>query len=63
LKDMYGSQVSLVIRILYGGSIKPDNFGELMASKDIDGGLVGGASLTTDSFLKIVQYTIPAGKV
>lgn len=43
------------VRILYGGSVKPDNAGELMAQPDIDGALVGGASLKADSFLAIVQ--------
>jgi triosephosphate isomerase (TIM) len=56
LKDQYGSLTSLSVRILYGGSMKPDNVGELMACEDIDGGLVGGASLKADSFLSIVNY-------
>jgi len=44
------------IRILYGGSVKPDNMAALMKEKDIDGGLVGGASLDAESFAKIVLY-------
>ena len=44
------------IRILYGGSVSPDNVKELMSEEDIDGALVGGASLKVDSFLKIVRY-------
>jgi triosephosphate isomerase len=44
------------VRILYGGSVKPDNIGSLMAQADIDGALVGGASLKADSFLQIVHY-------
>jgi triosephosphate isomerase len=48
------------IRILYGGSVKPDNVAELMCEKDIDGALVGGASLTVDSFAKIVQQGVAA---
>ncbi len=44
------------VRILYGGSVKPDNIGALMAQADMDGALVGGASLTAASFLKIVHY-------
>lgn len=56
LKDQYGSLTSLAVRILYGGSVKPDNMAELMACEDIDGGLVGGASLKADSFLEIVTY-------
>ncbi|MFC3093605.1 triose-phosphate isomerase [Alteromonas sediminis] len=44
-------------RLLYGGSVKPDNARELFAQKDIDGGLIGGASLKTDSFIAICQAT------
>jgi len=44
------------LRILYGGSVKPDNVGGLMKQPDIDGGLVGGASLTAESFAQIVNY-------
>lgn len=43
------------LRILYGGSVKPDNAGELFAGEDIDGGLIGGASLDADSFLEICR--------
>jgi triosephosphate isomerase len=42
------------VRILYGGSVKPDNAGELLALPDVDGALVGGASLEPDSFAAIV---------
>ena len=45
------------IRILYGGSVKPDNVAELMSEPDIDGALVGGASLKADSFCKIIHFT------
>jgi triosephosphate isomerase len=51
-----GEPVGQGIRILYGGSVSPDNVKELMAEEDIDGALVGGASLKVDSFLKIVRY-------
>jgi triosephosphate isomerase len=44
------------VRILYGGSVKPENIGELMAQPDIDGALVGGASLDVQSFAAIVAY-------
>ena len=44
------------VRILYGGSVKPDNVDELMACPNIDGALVGGASLEADSFLRIVRF-------
>ncbi|MBN2573191.1 MAG: triose-phosphate isomerase [Deltaproteobacteria bacterium] len=48
------------VRILYGGSVKPNNVAELMKEKDIDGALVGGASLTVDSFASIVQKGVAA---
>ena len=47
------------MRILYGGSVRPDNIDELMAQPDIDGVLVGGASLKVDSFARIVQFETP----
>ena len=50
----YNSQSGAEVRILYGGSVKPDNAGELLAQPNIDGALVGGASLKADSFLGIV---------
>ncbi len=43
------------IRILYGGSVKPDNIADLLAQEDVDGGLVGGASLSAPTFVQIVQ--------
>ncbi len=51
-----GQEVAGRIRILYGGSVKPDNIATLMGQPDVDGGLVGGASLDAASFAKIVQY-------
>jgi triosephosphate isomerase len=56
LAASHGEPVALATRILYGGSVKPDNIGPLMAQPDIDGALVGGASLSAASFLKIVRY-------
>ncbi|MEW6039995.1 MAG: triose-phosphate isomerase [Elusimicrobiota bacterium] len=53
---MYGSISGDSVRILYGGSVKPDNISSLMHQPDIDGALVGGASLEADSFVKIVKY-------
>lgn len=47
------------IRILYGGSVKPENIDELMIESDIDGALVGGASLKADSFARIVKFRVP----
>ena len=55
---MYGAEVSEAIRILYGGSVKPSNVDELMAKENIDGGLVGGASLEAESFLKLVKACV-----
>lgn len=55
LKGMWGDAAESV-RILYGGSVKPDNIATLMAKQDIDGALVGGASLAADSFAKIVKF-------
>lgn len=48
------------VRILYGGSVKPDNAKELMRQPDVDGGLIGGASLKADSFLGIYAATLAA---
>src|SRR5262245_27109573 len=56
LADLYSVEAAGQIRIQYGGSVKPDNVDELMAQPDIDGALVGGASLTADSFLRIVHF-------
>ena len=52
----WGEQAGSQIRILYGGSVKPDNVVSLMAVPDIDGALVGGASLEAESFARIVNY-------
>ena len=55
LNELYGTEVSQSIRILYGGSVKPNNVDELLAKSDIDGALVGGASLEAKSFLALVN--------
>jgi len=52
----FGKDFAEALRILYGGSCKPDNAGALMAEADVDGALVGGASLDPESFAKIVEY-------
>jgi triosephosphate isomerase len=52
----HGGDVADGLRILYGGSVKPDNIAELMSQPDVDGALVGGASLEAESFAKIVNY-------
>ncbi|HSS20990.1 MAG TPA: triose-phosphate isomerase [Pyrinomonadaceae bacterium] len=54
--DRYSDQAGNELRILYGGSVKPDNIAGLMSQEDIDGALVGGASLQADSFAKIVNF-------
>ena len=53
---LFGQAVADAVRILYGGSVKPDNVKSLMAQPDIDGALVGGASLKPDSFAAIVNF-------
>lgn len=55
VKDIAGADAANSIRILYGGSVKPETIEEQMAQSDIDGALVGGASLKADSFAKIVK--------
>jgi len=58
LKDIFGAETAAEIRIQYGGSVKPDNIRELMQKEDVDGALVGGASLEIDSFSAIVKGAI-----
>ena len=53
---LYNQETADNVRIQYGGSVKPANVKELMAKEDIDGGLVGGASLVPDSYLALVNY-------
>ena len=54
--ELHGAAVADATRILYGGSVKPDNIAGLMKQTDIDGALVGGASLDAESFAQIVNY-------
>jgi len=56
LSETQGADAATSIRILYGGSVKPDNIGQLMAQEDVDGALVGGASLEAETFAEIVNY-------
>jgi triosephosphate isomerase len=56
--DRHSHSAADALRILYGGSVKPDNTVGLMAQADIDGALVGGASLKADSFAQIVNYRV-----
>jgi triosephosphate isomerase len=53
---LLGAGVAAALRILYGGSVKPDNATALIGQEEIDGALVGGASLKPDSFAAIVKY-------
>ena len=55
LAEQYNPETSEAVRILYGGSVKPANSGELMSQQDIDGALVGGASLDAESFAAIIN--------
>jgi len=56
VSNLFSTELAAAMRILYGGSVKPENISELMAMDDIDGALVGGASLNPESFGKIVCY-------
>lgn len=55
LADMYGDDVAQKVRVQYGGSVKPGNVDAFMAQPDIDGALVGGASLSVENFLPLVK--------
>jgi len=54
--DRYSDQTASDLRVIYGGSVKPENIAGLMAQTDIDGALVGGASLEAETFARIVNY-------
>lgn len=58
LSGMFGSDTAEAVRIQYGGSMKPDNSAALAAQPDIDGGLIGGASLKADSFAELIKNAI-----
>jgi triosephosphate isomerase len=55
LSQMHGDETAKSVRIQYGGSVKPDNIKELISQEDVDGALVGGASLKADSFVQLVK--------
>ena len=55
IRDLFGADAGEAVRVTYGGSVKPDNAEGIMQQADIDGGLVGGASLEADSFAEIVR--------
>ena len=56
----FGAEVAAALRIQYGGSVKPDNAEALFSQPDIDGGLIGGAALKSDSFLAICKAAAAA---
>ena len=56
IAEMFEKDIADSVRILYGGSVKPDNVDELMAQPDIDGALVGGAALDAESFCRIIHF-------
>ncbi|MNP85573.1 Triosephosphate isomerase [compost metagenome] len=55
MKDLYDEKVASAVRIQYGGSVKPENVTEYLGQSDIDGALVGGASLQPASFIALVE--------
>lgn len=55
LRDLFGAEIAEGMRVLYGGSVNAENAGELFAMSDIDGGLIGGASLKADAFVAVVK--------
>ncbi|MCI6272414.1 MAG: triose-phosphate isomerase [Erysipelotrichaceae bacterium] len=57
IKNMFGEDAANKVRVQYGGSVKPENIAEYMACEDIDGALIGGASLKVDSFTAIIEAT------
>ena len=56
LVDIFEKNIAMAVRILYGGSVKPENIDDLMAQPDIDGALVGGAALQAESFDRIIKF-------
>ncbi len=58
IKNLYGIKIAKKVRILYGGSVKPSNVDELMSKENIDGALVGGASLEADSFVALAKACV-----
>ncbi len=56
LADLYDAELAAGVRVLYGGSVKSSNVAQIMAEPDVDGALVGGASLDPEEFAKIVRY-------
>jgi triosephosphate isomerase (TIM) len=60
IRERFGEESASALPIQYGGSVKPDNAASLFSQADVDGGLIGGASLNADHFLTIVRAALPA---
>lgn len=58
IRNLFSPQLAKDLRILYGGSVKPDNISEIIAQEDVDGALVGGASLEINSFIQIIKACV-----
>jgi triosephosphate isomerase (TIM) len=58
LRELYDADLAAGVRVLYGGSVKPDNAAAIMAEADVDGALVGGASLSVEDFAAVVRYRL-----
>jgi len=58
IRQISGKATAEMVRVQYGGSVKPVNIAELMSQDDIDGALVGGAALEAESFARIAQYRL-----
>ena len=58
LRTKFGDEVADSVRVLYGGSVKSSSIVDLMQQADVDGALVGGASLKADEFAKIATYNV-----
>ena len=56
MEGLHGAHIAQSLRIQYGGSVNPGNVAELMAVPDVDGALVGGASLSAEKFIPIVEF-------
>ncbi len=62
IAEALGKEAAESVRLLYGGSVTPENVDGLMAEPDLDGALVGGASLKAEAFLRIAKFQTPARK-
>jgi triosephosphate isomerase len=56
VEGLHGTHIAQSLRIQYGGSVNPGNVAELMSVQDVDGALVGGASLSAEKFIPIVEF-------